>query len=417
MKIGLQTWGSDGDILPFIALAMGLMRSGHDVTVVYTSVDNKDYSRFATLHDIRLVKAYDGFEEEPLEVVEKIVKYRNPLRELSLIMESHFCPALDEMYRAATALCRESDLVLGHIIHYPLATAAEKANCPRVAVMLCPMAIETRYMSPFDVNLGTWLNSRLWKLCDRILRKKIYGAADALRKREGLPPFTNLQEELLVTPKLTLVATTAVLCPRPRDWGQHIQVSGFLAPPRPEENWRMPPELSAFLEGGGPPVYFTFGSLNPFYAKESIRLFLEAAKKAGVRAIIQSDAKDFPIKEESPDVIMVRSMPHEAVFPHCAMIVHHGGSGTTQSSLKAGKPSLVVAHAFDQSYWGKRLQEIGVAGKVLHRRSATADDLAKGIRLVLNTPRMSQNARRAGHLMGKEDGVGNAVALIDNLFQ
>ncbi len=75
----------------------------------------------------------------------------------------------------------------------PLATAATKANCPRGAVSLCPMVIETKHISHFEVNLGKWLNSMPWKLSDRIVRKMIYWATDTLRQREGLPPFSYLQ--------------------------------------------------------------------------------------------------------------------------------------------------------------------------------------------------------------------------------
>ena len=46
MKIGLQTWGSDGDIRPFLALAGGLRAKGHEVSLVVTSVDNRDYSSY-----------------------------------------------------------------------------------------------------------------------------------------------------------------------------------------------------------------------------------------------------------------------------------------------------------------------------------------------------------------------------------
>jgi UDP:flavonoid glycosyltransferase YjiC (YdhE family) len=220
-----------------------------------------------------------------------------------------------------------------------------------------------------------------------------------------------------VTKKLTLIATTAVLCPRHPDWGENIQVSGFLNPPKPPASWQMPPKLGAFLEAGEPPVYFTFGSLTPFNTEESIRLFIEAAKKAGVRAIIQSNWEAFPFAEETPDIYKAQSIPHENIFPHCAMIVHHGGSGTTQSSLMAGKPSLVVAHGFDQSYWGRKLQQLGVAGKVLHRRTVNSDDLAKGIHYVLDTRQILLNARKAGAIMEKEDGTGNAVASIENIFR
>jgi len=416
MEIGIQTWGSDGDILPFIALASGLRRSGHDVTVVYTSVDNKDYSSFAADFDITVIKAYERFDAERAKIFAEITEARDPLKELSMILESYFVPAIDEMYSAAKTLCNDSDLVIGHGIHYPLAIAAQKFNRPRVSVALCPMTIATNTVSPFDLNLGKWLNLLLWKWGDRIVRKKIYKPADALRKREGLPPYTDLQKDLYVTDKLTLVATSTVLCPRPPDWGDNIQVCGFLNPPRPTGDWEMPQDLRAFLEKGDPPVYFTFGSCTQFDLERNTRLFLEAAKMAGVRAIIQSDWNALSLPDKSADVYRVNAIPHEHIFPHCSMVVHHGGSGTTHSSLKAGKPSVVVAHAFDQPYWGRKLTQLGVAGKVLQRKKTTPDILAKAIRVVIDSPQMISNAQKARAVMERENGVYNAVSLINRIF-
>jgi hypothetical protein len=31
MKIGLQTWGTDGDFMPFLALAIGLKKAGYNL--------------------------------------------------------------------------------------------------------------------------------------------------------------------------------------------------------------------------------------------------------------------------------------------------------------------------------------------------------------------------------------------------
>jgi UDP:flavonoid glycosyltransferase YjiC (YdhE family) len=234
-----------------------------------------------------------------------------------------------------------------------------------------------------------------------------------LRKREGLPPFTCLQDDLYVTRKLTLIATSAALCPRQPDWGGNIQVCGFLNPPGGADNWKMPPGLQRFIESGAPPVYFTFGSCTHFDLESSTRLFLETARKAGVRAIVQSNWESLAFLEEHPNVYRVSSIPHEHVFPHCSMIVHHGGSGTSQSSLRAGKPSVVVAHAFDQPYWGKKLMQLGVAGKVLQRRKTTSDVLAKSVLSVLDSPQLVYNAQKAKQVMDKENGVDNAVALIN----
>ena len=403
--------------MPFIALAIGLSQSGHDVTVAYTSIDNKDYSSFEAAHDISLIKAYERFDEHPTKIIAKIVKSRNPYKDFAMYMEHYFDPAINEMYGVAKKLCKENALVIGHSIHYPLAIAALKVNCPRVAVALCPMVVETKYTSPFDINFGTWLNSRLWKFNDRIARKKIYRVADAFRKKKGLSPFNYLQDDLYLTKKLTLIAAAPELCPRRPDWSSNIQISGFFNPPIPNEDWQMPVGLSDFLSTGEPPVYFTFGSYTSFDIKASIRLFLEAAKKAGVRAIIQSDWQSLSDLKETPNIYKVQSIPHEYVFPYCAMIVHHGGAGTTHTSLKAGRPSLVVAHGLDQHYWGRKLSQIGVAGKVLHRRTVNSDNLAKGLQWILNKPQMLQNAQKTRQTMLKENGVDKAVALINKIFQ
>ena len=42
MKIGLQAWGSEGDIQPFTALAAGLVKAGHSVTLVVTDNIGRD---------------------------------------------------------------------------------------------------------------------------------------------------------------------------------------------------------------------------------------------------------------------------------------------------------------------------------------------------------------------------------------
>jgi hypothetical protein len=43
MRVGLQGWGSEGDVRPLIALAARLRQSGHDARLVLTPVDGKHY--------------------------------------------------------------------------------------------------------------------------------------------------------------------------------------------------------------------------------------------------------------------------------------------------------------------------------------------------------------------------------------
>ena len=102
-----------------------------------------------------------------------------------------------------------------------------------------------------------------------------------------------------------------------------------------------------------------------------------------------------------------------ALTNYIAAVVHHGGAGTTQAATIAGCPSIVVEHASDQPLWGSVLQRRGIAPKMLHRRSLTAQKLARAIRSVLQTLSMKKKAEEIGAMMQKEDGLTRAVALVE----
>jgi UDP:flavonoid glycosyltransferase YjiC (YdhE family) len=193
-------------------------------------------------------------------------------------------------------------------------------------------------------------------------------------------------------------------------------VCGALNLPENGTQQEIPLALSEFIDAGDPPLYFTFGSCTQFDLEGTTRLFVDAIKLLGKRSIVQSDWDNLSDVNEDPNIYQAHKIPHDRVFPHCSIVIHHGGAGTTQTTLIAGKPSVIVAHAFDQPYWGKKLQRLGCAGKLLHRRSVTPKILAQGIRSVLNSPQMKANAASLGQRMEAENGVKSAVEMIQKRF-
>ena len=417
MKIGMQTWGSDGDILQVIALAGGLSQAGHTVTLAITSVSNKDYSALASAMNIKLIKANEPFDVDMKRLFGEIMGTSDEIKQLEFLLGTYFDPVVEDMYKASTMLCKENDLVIGHFFSHTLLTASQKHGCPRVSVAFSPGVIRTRYLSPLGINFGTLVNRAIWNIADYLIRRKCFLAAEALRVQEGLPRLKSLGKELYISDDLTLLATSRALSTSQPDWGENIQLCGSFNIPSVVPDWEMPDDLRLFLDAGEPPVYITFGSCTQFDLESSTRLFVEGIQRSGRRAIIQSDWESIPAIEDDPNIYRVKRIPHQQVFPFCSMVVHHGGAGTTQGALRSGKPSLVVEHAFDQTYWGEQLKKVGVAGKVLHRRSLTAEKLTRGIDDVLSSSDMKKNAQRLGSIMREEDGVGRAVKLIESRFQ
>ena len=148
---------------------------------------------------------------------------------------------------------------------------------------------------------------------------------------------------------------------------------------------------------------------------EITRVLIDGVIQAGCRAVIQSNWDDIPVLPEHPSICRVTRAPHQSVFPDCAAVVHHGGAGTTQSAMLAGKPSVVIEHTSDQPFWAEILFRNGMAPKCLHRKNLTPGKLARAIRQVLNSPQMTANAESLSKKMKQENGLQKAMDLIETL--
>ena len=123
MRIGIQTWGSDGDINPFVALAGGLSAAGHEVTLALTSAERKSYRHYGESLGFRIVEAGHIGRDEPelFEIARRVHEEANPLKQLDLILETMFEPGVEIITEVAGELCRENDLLIGHFIVHPAA--------------------------------------------------------------------------------------------------------------------------------------------------------------------------------------------------------------------------------------------------------------------------------------------------------
>jgi sterol 3beta-glucosyltransferase len=195
------------------------------------------------------------------------------------------------------------------------------------------------------------------------------------------------------SPALTLLAVSPLFCqPRP-DWPAHYRVCGALDTPDSVAEGAVPDALQAFLSAGAPPVYLTLGSMMSGNDEpQTLAMLGDAARAAGVRAIVQAPSGVPSGYANDGQLHFVSAAPHARVFPHCSAVVHHGGAGTSQAALRAGVPSVVVAHTAEQELWGRELQRLGVAGAPIARRRATAAGLASALRQVTQSDGMRQNA-------------------------
>jgi len=105
-------------------------------------------------------------------------------------------------------------------------------------------------------------------------------------------------------------------------------------------------------------------------------------------------------------------VPHAWLLPRAAVAIHHGGAGTTAAALAAGLPSVIVPHAFDQRFWGRRIAALGCGPEPIEHRDLSADTLATALRSAL-APDARGAAARLGERLRAEDGTGRAAELLE----
>ena len=421
MKIGLQSWGTTGDINPFLALAAALAAAGHSVTLAITSHERRDYALEGERYGFAVRQVgHIGKDVTALNALGmRILKVRNPLKQMGMLFDNAFDPGVEAMYAAARQLAAENDLLIGHFMLHPLQLAAEQEGKPYFTVSLYHGAIATREVPPHPFpNLGRVLNGLLWRLGRRLMNRIALPSANRLRQAVGAPLLTSIKS-VWQSSTANLIAVSRELASQRADWDANQMVCGFLALPHQIEP--LSPQLTAFLQAGPAPVYFTFGSMVglPEQSQELEQLiatWLETVRLAGCRAIIQTHWAMTDVASDDNQIFRIESADHRAIFPHCAAVVHHGGAGTCQSASASGCPSIIVPHIADQFFWGDLLHDLGIAPKMIHRHKLTAPKLAHAIRQVLGDNAMRQRAREIGVRMNAEDGAHQAVVQIEEAY-
>jgi UDP:flavonoid glycosyltransferase YjiC (YdhE family) len=238
-----------------------------------------------------------------------------------------------------------------------------------------------------------------------------YGAGmrAACRRLGGPEPtYSDFVEVYLSTP--TFVAVSPPIIPASTDYPSHVHVTGFLFLELGSD-WVPPSDLLGFLDAGGPPAYIGFGSVGDQTDEGTITLLVEALD--GRRAIVDGGWSEKDVGRVPDSVYLLDGAPHDWLFPRMAALVHHGGSGTTAVGLRAGVPTVVIPHFFDQFYFGRRVHDLGVGPEPIPRHRLDAATLSAALDTVLSDDAMRARADAVGQRLRKEESVEAGVALVD----
>jgi sterol 3beta-glucosyltransferase len=84
-------------------------------------------------------------------------------------------------------------------------------------------------------------------------------------------------------------------------------------------------------------------------------------------------------------------------------VCHHGGSGTTATALRAGKPTIILPFFGDQYFWGNNVMKNGVGPTPIPGKNVTAEELAEALKFV-HREDVQMAARNIQEILAAENG-------------
>lgn len=413
MHITIIALGSQGDVQPFVALGVGLVRAGHRVQLATF----ENFANLVTQSGLEFHRV-KGNAQSLVAGMGMADAGNNPIKMLRTIKQS-FGGIIDDYIDAFSASeLLETDLIINQLPGGLFgADVAEKAGVPHVMAAVIPQVPTGDFPFPLfpQISLSPLTNRLTYRGAAALFWRTFYPAVTRFREKLGLPHASYAtvanRAEAQRTPVINGFSPAVI--PRPADWGAHIHITGYWTLAEPD--WAPPEALTTFLEAGDAPVFVGFGSMpvaDPAALTETI---LAGLRLAGVRGILSAGWAGLKSDTLPETVFSIGYTPYEWLFPRMAAVVHHGGSGTTGLAARAGVPALVVPFGADQFFWGKRLAKLGVAPNPISVKKLKPDTLASAIQRMRTDTAMRQKAAVLGEKIRAEDGLARAVELIEHL--
>ena len=421
-RIVISTFGSFGDIHPYVSIALELKARGHTPVIATSEIYREKMDAIGI--EFRPVRPDMPSYDQPDKVAE-LIEGAMDAREGGERVLDMILPHLRDAYEDLNAGVESADLLLTHPLPFVGPMVAQLRKIPWVSSVLAPAS----FLSVYDpivppqwpwlyhlMRLSPWVGRGVMALATKKLDKLMQPVFER-RAELGLPrgeqPIFGGQH----SPTKVLALFSKLMAKPQLDWPRNTVVTGFPFYDRRDYfgETGTSPDLLKFLDEGPPPIVFTLGSSAVWVARDFYRDSITAAQALGRRALLLvGPPRNMPAA--LPDgVAAFEYAPYSEVLPRACAIVHQGGVGTTGQGMRSGKPVLILPHAHDQFDNAARVVRLG-CGRVLARPRYNAGSAIRELRALLDNPTYAASAARVGETVREENGARVAADEIEKVL-
>jgi rhamnosyltransferase subunit B len=410
MRVLLATDGTWGDVGPLAAVASELRTRGHAVRALL----NPSYADDVERQGLEVERVGVPWEER-LEGLDP-ADFMKPISGTLLVLQKFLIP---EIAKWALATARAVDdfrpdaALVHHLAWGPLRALSDR-EVPMAAAFLAPTVL----MSADDPGRPAasfpppprWLMRTSRPMLHALFRRLLQRRAALEFEAAGYAPPRDLYFYAHEASRAALGLWSRRLRGPARDDPPGMTICGAAFPVEPDP---LDPELESFLQAGDPPVVVTLGTSAREMGRPLYQGAADACARLGCRAVLLTGTSNRP--ERLPNgVVTFASAPHGRLLPRACAVVHHAGAGTGAQVLRSGRPAVIVPFGHDQIDNAFRAERLGVA-RVVPRKRASVDRLARSLELVLGDERVLAAAREVGEFVGREQGASVAADQLERL--
>ncbi|WP_119155302.1 glycosyltransferase [Caldimonas tepidiphila] len=420
-KVVLTTFGTHGDLFPFLALAKQLRARGMR-PVLATSAFHRPQVEAAGVGFAPLAPDEQQLQRDLGEDLKTLM--RRGMHKLSgprFVVTRVLMPYLAETLRDLEAACEDAQLLVSHLYSFAAPLARERLGLPWVSLALQPMAFFPVH-EPAVVSELLPLH-RLQPLLGAAAYARLQGAmqagtrswtrpVDALRRELGLAPAPgNPLFEGQHGSEGCIAMFDPLLMADARDLPPRTAFAGFCH--YNGDDTALGPALDDFLARHPAPVVFTLGTSAVHNPGRFYEIASAVCARLGLPAVLLrgEGAQETALP---PQQIALPWASHAALFPRARAVVHQGGIGTCAQALRAGVPQLVVPFGNDQPDNAARLCRLGVARSLSTLRLG-ARSMERELRGLVDEPRHARSAREAAARLMPRDGAETGAELLMRL--
>ena len=285
-RIVITTFGSFGDVNPYIGLALELKRRGHQPLLAMPGIFREAVEREGL--EFRAIRPDLNPDDAALTA-----RIMDPARGSETIFSELLIPQLQATYDDLTAAVEGADLLVTHPASMVGPIVAQKRRMSWASTVLAPMSFfsvsdpvvppPAPWLHPLMVRSRAISRAFVW-LSDRVTRRWI-GPVQRFRTSLGLPEGNNPILAGQHSPSLVLALFSRVLAEPQPDWPANTVLAGpilFNGAATPEVS----EELERFLHAGAPPIVFTLGTSAVEAAGSFYEVSAAAARRLSRRAVL-----------------------------------------------------------------------------------------------------------------------------------